>query len=47
MSHFSDPLTVISFALIASFAVGLLFTSGRRRAGVVRVRARSQRRRSS
>ncbi len=31
MSPLSDPLTALNLALLASFAVGLLLTSGRRR----------------
>lgn len=31
MPPITDPLTALNLALIASFALGLLFTSGRRR----------------
>lgn len=34
----TDPLTALHLALLASFAVGLLFTSGRRRGHGLRER---------
>ena len=34
----TDPLTALNLALLASFAVGLLFTSGRRRTPGLRER---------
>lgn len=41
MSAFSDPLTALNLALIASVAVGLLLTSGRRRLRAQPVLSRS------
>lgn len=37
----SDPLTALNLALLASFAVGLLFTSGRRRLRAQPIESRS------